>query len=247
MSKYGEYSDDFYVNVNLNTEMELPSNRETVLHFFEQLKKQYPTMKNFYSRDQGEFVLEEDKDQGNYRWSTVEPKRVCTGYVNPPSLQAAVDQHTKVMELIPYMLSVSPLDCESLNFMFGFDFNYRGNHNQLLAEALGTIPSVERLLEIPGATPISNEPGITFALDEDCRLQARMSVETRTSAYHIRTGEYADEQLSVYLTVRRYGALEEGKDFVQSMNDLRDVCQDLIDNYIIEQVLVPLQQTIAIK
>ena len=35
----------------------------------------------------------------------------------------------------PFSLSVSPLDCESLNIMFGFDFTYRGNHNQLLVEA----------------------------------------------------------------------------------------------------------------
>ena len=83
MSKYGEYSDEFYVNMNLNTEMELPSSRDTLLHFFEQLQKKYPSMRNFYSRERGEYVLEEDKDPGHYRWATVEPKRICSGYVNP--------------------------------------------------------------------------------------------------------------------------------------------------------------------
>src|SRR5687768_13515319 len=46
--RYHSYCDDYYVNMNLNTEMELPQTRETVLHFFEQVKKSYPTMRNFY-------------------------------------------------------------------------------------------------------------------------------------------------------------------------------------------------------
>src|SRR5262245_368494 len=75
-SPYHGYCDDYYVNMNLNTEMELPQTRDTVLHFFEQVKKTYPGMKNFYSRERGEFVLEEDKDKGNYRWTSVESRRV---------------------------------------------------------------------------------------------------------------------------------------------------------------------------
>ena len=110
-----------------------------------------------------------------------------------------------ILELIPYYLTVSPIDCESLNVMFGFDFTYRGNHNQLVAEALGLPPALDRLTEISGGTIISHEPSIQLALDEDCRLQARLSVETRTSAYHVRTGDFPEEQLSVYLTARRYG------------------------------------------
>ncbi len=42
MNRYICDADDFYVNVHLNTEMDLPSNRDTVLHFFEQMKKGLP-------------------------------------------------------------------------------------------------------------------------------------------------------------------------------------------------------------
>lgn len=63
MNPYSSLCDDFYVNMNLGTEMELPTNRETVLHFFERIQKTYPTMRNFYCRDRGDFILEEDKDQ----------------------------------------------------------------------------------------------------------------------------------------------------------------------------------------
>ena len=60
MLHYGNLADDFFVNMNLNTEMPLPSGRETVLDFFERVQKQHPSMRNFYTRDNGDFVLEED-------------------------------------------------------------------------------------------------------------------------------------------------------------------------------------------
>ena len=58
--------------------------------------------------------------------------------------------------------------------LFGFDFTYRGNHNQLLAEALGISPGLDRLVEVPGGTVINYEPSITLALDEECRTQVRL-------------------------------------------------------------------------
>ena len=143
MQRYASYCDDFYVNMNLSTEMELPQNRETVLHYFEQIQKKYPTMRNFYQREKGDFVLEEDKDRGQYRWTTIEPRRLCSGQVNPDHVDEAIGQHRVVLELAPYMLSVSPLDCEALDVLFGFDFTYRGNHNQLVAEALGVSPAID--------------------------------------------------------------------------------------------------------
>ena len=247
MSRYSSYSDDFYVNLHLNTEMELPSSRETVLHFFEQVQKKYPNMQNFYCRDRGEYVLEEDKDQGHYRWTTVEQKRVCSGHVNPESVADVLEQHRVVLEFVPYALSVSPIDCESLNIMYGFDFTYRGNHNQLVAEALGVTPAFDRLTEFPGASVISYEPAIQFALDEECRTQCRISIETRTSAYHVRTGEFPEEQLSVYLTTRHYGSLDMHDSFIDVMQRLSELSHEIVDNYLVDQVLRPLQKTIAMK
>jgi len=247
MSKYASLCDEFYVNLNLTTEMELPSQRETVLHFFEQIQRQYPTMRNFYCRERGEHVLEEEKENGKYRWATVEPRRILAGHVNPPEIDETLDQHRMILDLAPYSLAISPLDCESLNLMFGFDFTYRGNQNQLVAEALGVSPALEKLLHAPGATVISNEPAIQFALGDDCRTQARVNVETRTTAYHVRTGDFPEEQLSVYLTLRRYGSLDGGEMFVEAYNKLAGHCFALADDYLVENVLRPLQHAIAIN
>ena len=247
MNPYSSLSDDYYVNMNLATEMELPSSRETVLHYFEQIQKKYPEMRNFYSRDKRDFVLEEDKDNGNYRWCTVENKRVCSGQVNPPSLDDILEQHRHALDIAPFALSISPLDCEALDLLIGFDFTYRGNHNQLIAEALGVCPAMEKVAGMPGATIISNEPNITFALDDECRLQCRLSVESRTNAYQIRTGEYQEDQISVYVTARQYGSLAPNQTYLETLDRLYEVSREMVDNYVVDAILQPLARTIAME
>jgi hypothetical protein len=167
--------------------------------------------------------------------------------VNPPSVEEAVEQHKLVLELAPYMLSVSPLDCEALDLLFGFDFTYRGNHNQLVAEALGVSPALEKLAEVPGGGIISYEPSLTLALDEECRMACRLSIETRTTMYHIRTGDYPEDQLSVYLTARQYGSLGPDNTFVKALDNLSKICHELVDGFVVENVLQPLARAIALK
>ena len=247
MLRFNDICDDFYVNVNLNTDMDMPCNRESVLHFFEQLQKKYTGMKNFYCREPGEFVLEEDKEKGYYRWASVETRRICSGYVNPPSYEEALEQHWSVLESLPYSLSASPLDCESINFMYGFDFTYRGNHNDLLAEALGLMPAYEKILKLEGTKLLGQDPWIQFAVDPECRFQCRISFETRTTALHVKTGEFPEEQLSVYLTMRRYGSLQPGETFVSTCQKLREHAERITQEYVVDNVLKPLQEAIAIK
>lgn len=247
MEGYGTFCDDFYLNMNLGTEMELPQNRETVLHHFEQLKRRYPSMTNFYCREANEFVLEEEKDHGAYRWTSIEPRRINTGAVNPPDFATASALHRTTLELVPYTLSVTPLDCESLSVMMGFDFSFRGDQNLVMTEALGVIPGFEGLLEIPGARVLCNEPVLQLALDDECRTQCRVSFETRTSAYHVRTGDFPEDQLSVYLTVRRYASLEQDRDYASEFDRLAALCQEIADGYLVTKILRPLQQTIALK
>lgn len=247
MSGYGTFSDDFYLNMNLSTELDLPQNRDTVLHFFEQIQKRYPRMAHFYARERMEYVLEEDKEEGNYRWASVEQKRINSGQVNPTDFDEAADQHRMILDLLPYTLSISTLDCESLSVMFGFDYTYRGNHNELLSEALGVMPGFDKLAEAVGHPVLSYEPSIQFALDEDCKTQCRVSFETRTNAYQIRSGDYPEDQLSVYLTVRRYESLAPGESYVSEFDRLAGLCRDMVDGYLIENILRPLQQTISLK
>src|SRR5438105_175546 len=84
-----------------------------------------------------EYVLEENREQGSYRWVTLETRRVCTGYVNPPELEDADKHHERVLELAPYHLDFSSIDCEAMDVLFAFDFTYTGNHDEVVVEALG--------------------------------------------------------------------------------------------------------------
>ncbi len=247
MSGYGAFSDDHYVNLNLSTEMELPRSRESVLHYFEQIRRRYPRMLNFYARERAEFVLEEEKEAGTYRWVSTEPKRINSGVVNPESFESACDQHRTVLELVPYELSVSPLDCESLSVMFGFDFTYKGNHNEILCEAVGIAPGLETFASVPGTKVLSHEPAIQFALDEECRTQCRVSFESRTNAFQVRTGDFLEDQLSVYLTVRRYDSLGIDENYLSEYDRLAGLGRELVDSYLIEGVLRPLQQAISLR
>jgi len=247
MTPYASLADDFYVNVNLATEMELPAQRDTILQYFERLQRHYPSMRKFYCRDKRDYVLEEDKDQGRYRWAAVETKRLCSGQVNPPSIEAALAQHRLVLELAPAYLSVSPLDCEALDVLFGFDFAFRGNHNALLAEALGVGSAFERVGDLAGGRVINYEPSLTMSLDEDCRTQVRVSTETRTNAFQVRTGEFNEEQLSVYVTARQYGSLEPQATYVEALERLAQLAREVVDSCVVEQILKPLARTISLK
>src|SRR5688572_24083977 len=188
MNSYSSLCDDFGVYVYLNTKMELPGKRETVLHFFDSLQKSFPQMTDFDCRETGEFVLEEDREQGSYRWVSLETRRFCSGFVNPPALETGDAHHERVLEVAPYHLDFSPLDCEALDVLFAFDFLYQGNHDEVVAEALGLTSPLENLVQMPGTRIINYEPSLMLALEESCRLQCRLSIETRTNAYQIRTG-----------------------------------------------------------
>lgn len=247
MHKYSAVCDEFYMNMHLGTEMDLPQNREAVLHFFEQIQKRFPNMSNFYARERGEFCLEEEKENGRYRWVSTEPRRLCSGAVNPESIESAVEQHCTVLQLIPFELSISHLDCESLNITMGFDYIYRGNHNELLAEALGMISPLDRLADRKGSSVLSYEPMIQIALDDDCKTQCRLSFETRTTAYQVRSNEFGEEPLSVYVTVRRYDSLSSDEQFGEELKRLAGICETIVDDLVVDQVLKPLQQTIALK
>jgi len=247
MESYGSYCDDFFVNLSLGTEMELPQDRETVLSYLERIQKRYPTMRNFYAREKGELVLEEDKEQGQYRWTTIEPRKITSGVVNPETVAAAMEQHRLILQIAPSYLSISPLDCEALDLMFGFDFTYRGNHNQVVAEALGLAPSLERLLDVPGASVVSYEPSLTLALEENCRTQCRLHLETRSNAYQMKTGDFSEDQISVYFTVRKYGSLEPGSNYGDTLDQMLKTCTEMVDSYVIQQVLAPLARAIALR
>ncbi len=240
-TSYGSLCDDFYINMNLNTELELPAERDTILHFFERIQRQYPSMNTFYQRETGEFCLDEDREQGSYRWVSVERDRVCSGFVNPETLEIADELNHLILELSPYNLGISHLDIDSLDVLFGMDFDYRGNHDEILAEALYKNTPFATLLDLPNARPLGFDPAILIGLSDDCRMQARISFESRTNAYQIRTGKFKDEdQLSLYMSVRQYPDPNVQFASRAAYTQQRDICEDIMNDRIIPNFVQPI-------
>jgi hypothetical protein len=246
MNSYGSFCDDFGVSVCLASKAEMPSGRETVLHFFEAVQKQYPKMTDFERRD-NEFVLEEDRESGSYRWVSLDNRRLSSGFVNPPAAEDVDQQNERVLEMAPYHLGVSGLDADSLDVLYYFDFLYAGNHDEVVAEALTSGGPLEALAKVPAGRVLHYQPSMMLALDDSCQLQGRLTIETRTTAYQVRTGNFSDSPVSVYFTVRQFWGKQPYKTFVESYRNQRRVLDELVNDYVIPNVVQPLARTIGAK
>jgi hypothetical protein len=241
--------DDFALCVHVNTKMELPTRRETVLHLFDSLQKLYPGMTHFECRGPEDYVLEEeDEEQDTHRWVSLEERRFCSGYVNPPRLEDADALHEQILELMPYHLDFSLLDCEALDVVYIFDLDYMGNHDEVVAEVLAGGTPFEGLIQHAGTAVLNYQPAVMLALDEACRLQCRLHVETRTHPYQVRTGQFGEAPISVYFTVRQYwSGRPPFKSLIESYRHQRRQAQELVDTYVVPAVVRPLAQAIAAK
>lgn len=245
MDAYLGEADDFHVNVNLCTARDLLIPSVTVRDYFDRMKEAFPDLLVFDTREGGDVDLDGGDEEGGCRWLAMEPRRVCSGMVNPSSLAEAYRLHEHALEMAPHLLTISPPDCEALDLAYGFDFTYEGNHDAIVAEALGVGPALEGLLDRKGARVVHYEPTITLALDESCRLQARLRIETRTNVSQVVAGAFEDDQISLYFTVRQHWGHEPVDSFKDSFHRQRTIAEAMIEAAIIPRVVRPLARAIA--
>lgn len=239
--------DDLFLDMYVNTELELPTERDTILSFFERIRKQYPSMGCFYRRE-NEYCLEEDRERSQYRWVCLETDRIGSGVVNPSEFEMAYEQDRLILELIPYMLSVSSLDIDSLDVTFAMDFDYTGNHDEVIAEALLSQSAFNCVLDLPDAKPIGVSPTIVIALSNDELTQARISIESKTGVYGQKKKEQIiDEAISLSCTIRQYPETFEKFDPTESFNRQYRIAEELMIEKIIPGIVMPLSETIAQK
>jgi hypothetical protein len=243
--EYAQFCDDFYLNMRLASQMALPNSRDTLLHFFEQVQKAYPTMTRFRKTDASDHSLEEDRANNRYRWLSVEAQRLAAGHVNPETVEDAVKLHQLVLELAPYQLSISPVEIEYLDVLFGFDLEFKGNHDEIIAETIFQDSPLTCLLEEEGARPVDFQPSAIVALSEDCRLQARVDLVTRTNSYQVRTGDYGNDVISVYLIVRRYWGDRPRKALGEIFQELVDRGEKLAHSYVLPRIVKPISAAIG--
>lgn len=237
--------DDFYVNLRVGTQMNLPHQRETLLHFFEQIQKSYPDMTRFRRNEQNEYTLEEDRERDSYRWLSIESQRLACGHVNPSDIAEALKLHATVLDHAPYALGLSMVEIDYIDLLFGFDLEYSGNHDEIVAESLFAESPLSALLDEPGAKAMDFQPTVTVSLTDDCRIQARIDVVTRTNSYQVRTGDYGSEAISVYLIVRRFWGDRVKEPFDALLASLAERAEALAHKHVIPRIVQPIRTAIG--
>lgn len=241
---YASFCEDYYVNMRLGSQMPLPHGRETVLHFFEQMQKGFPAMSRFRRAD-GEMSIEEDRIPAGYRWVTLENKRLSSGHVNPDNIDQALRLHQTVLQMAPHYLGLSPIEIDHLDVLFGFDIEFSGNHDDIVAETMFPDSPLACLTEEAGARAVDFQPSVTVALSDDCRLQARIDVVTRTNSYQVRTGDYSDDCISVYLILRRYWGDRPKTPMEDLFAEMAERGDNLCNEYVLPRIVRPISQAIA--
>lgn len=241
---FSHISDDYYINLNLQTTLALPTSRETVLHFCEAVQKEFHEMSTFYQRESGEFVLEADRESGTYPWLELQSRRLTAGYFNPDSSEDAYRLHRWLLERSVYFLGMGGLDVEALDVLYGFNLDCRGNRDAVVSQALLAGSPLASMIAETGAA-IEFEPNIVMALDEGCYGQCRLSMETRGNSYQVRTGQYDDEPISVYFTVRQHPRPGEVMDILTTFGQLCRQGEKLIRRVIVPNVIEPISAAIA--
>ncbi|MCW5777236.1 MAG: hypothetical protein KIS87_12430 [Phycisphaeraceae bacterium] len=243
-ASYRALCSDFYVNQKVSLKLDLPRGREQTLELFERLRRQYPSMSHF-RRYREELSLDTPPGESPHRWVAVRSNSIRSGVVNGDSLGDAYGLHRTVSEIAPYFLSVSPLDVDFVELLYGFDLSAGGNHDSIVASALLGGSPLGALAEIPGAGPIDCQPVLGLALGGGGEYEAYFEVRTRPASGEDRERERGEEPISVYLTVRRNGPFGDLGELPETIATLAERGEELIDSRVVPTLLVPIREAIV--
>ncbi len=248
MWSFAALCDGFFVSTRLRFKLDLSPSRETLLHFFEQIRRQHPELTRLRRRDDGGVILDEQPREGyERRFIRLDPDMlkigVC-GAQGPAGISALADM---VLDLAPCHLSLSDLDYDDMEMVFGFDLEYKGNHDELIADTLFDGHPFMHALAGETGRVIDFQPMVGVSLTDDCDLQAYLDVKSRTSAYELRCNEYDGAALSVFLTLRRYWGFQQPRDLHTLHADLLNTGARLAADAVVPNIVQPLATAIAGK
>lgn len=250
---YRALCSDFYVNMKVQVKLELPRTRETVLELFERLRRQFPSMTHF-RRFKDELALEAAQQEMPHRWLAIRASTIRSGVVNAGTLRDGYSLHAQILETAPHYLSISPLDVDHIELLYGFDLIASGNHDAIVFDAMFANSPLAGLADIRGAEPIDVQPFLGLSLGprrgEDSAspgTEIGFEIKTRSGARHPQPPD-ADgpgEPISVYLSLRRFGPFADLKDLPAAFQGLTRRGEDLIESRVVPHLLGPLRDAIA--
>ncbi|MBN1346976.1 MAG: hypothetical protein JXQ73_30075 [Phycisphaerae bacterium] len=247
MSNYfGAICDEFFVSTRLHLKLELPNSRETVLHFFERVRREFPNMDRMRRRGNGGLVLEQSDESANPMWVRLDPNCLRFGEGSPPNLDQPRRLARLVLEQAPFHLSLSELDIDRLELVYSFDLDYGGNHDQLVAETFFSDHPFAGLINGDHATHVIEcQPCLGVALTRECDTQAYMELRSRSTTYEASRGQFDPKPLTVSLTTRRYWSAHQVSELIAAYDDLTERATRLATDHVVPVIVNPLAHAIA--
>jgi hypothetical protein len=272
-TSFGALCTDFYINQKVAVKMDLPGERETILHLFDRVRKSMPRMTRFRRYDD-ELALESSRREPEYTWLALRRTSIRTGHVNPPAMADAYSFHRLLLDVAPAFLSISPIDIDHIELLFGFDLECSGNHDEVVYEALYQDTPLADLLKLPaslagddaGPAPfdpnasdaggtsgrgagvgkiIDVQPLFGLSLSDNGDMQADFEVKTRSRGRRGTTGKTRHEPISIFVTVRQYGPIDRLEDLPPVFESLAQACETLATERLVPDLLLPISRQIT--
>jgi len=244
-TSFGALSTDFHITQKLSVKMDLPDDRETLLHLFEQVRKVKPGMRRFRRYD-GELVLESSRQEAQYCWLSLRRTSVRSGCSNPGQMEHAYGYHQKVLELLPYQLSISPIDVSHQELWLSFDLECEGNHDEVIYEALIADTPLANLLKWPEAKITDVQPMFGFRVGGRQGWEAYFEVKTRSRGRRSRgSSGHRGEPISVSVSVRKYGPINRIDDLGKNFQNMAQYAEQLATDRLVPDLLTPIARQIT--
>lgn len=255
-ASYRALCSDFYINQKVSVKLDLPSSRETILDLFERVRHAFPSMASL-KRYKDELALESPTDDEPHRWLAVRSSTIRSGAVNPSTFDEGYAIHKAVLDIAPYFLSISPLDIEYVELLYGFDLAASGNQDAIVAEALLEGSPLGELLDIDNATTIDFQPLLGLLLSPDGvrpeggrraadGIEAHLEVKTRSGGAAARGDDTPGDPISVYATLRRYEPVTNLKAMPGVFRVLAEQAEHLIEHRVLPGLIAPLRRSIML-
>lgn len=239
---YRALCSDFYINQKIAVKLDLPRSRESGLELFERIRREFSTM-NSFRRYKDELALESPQNESPHRWLALRANSVRSGVVNPTTDEDAFGIHRRLLEVAPYYLSISPLDIDYVELLFGFDLEAGGPHDEIVAQALYADSPLAGLVDGSVGSATDCQPLIGLTVDRDNEIEAHFEVKTRSGSK--RETERRDDPISVYLTMRQYKPVTSLDDLQSRFDTLALRGLEIVDERVVTSLLLPLRQAIA--
>jgi hypothetical protein len=241
MSSFSSLCSDFYVNQKLGLKLDLPERRETVLDLFDRVRRTFPRLTTF-QRYEGEVALESDSAERDWQWVALRQTSIRSGHVNPATLADAYNFHKSLLEVAPYFLSISPLDVDMLEVVFGFDFETEHDKDAVVFDALLANSPLGGLVDAGFESVIEAQPALAISLGDRGNMQAVFEVRTRPRVPV--AGDRGGDPISVFLTVRRFGPLASLDELKSAFGTIVGHAELLAEQRVIPNLVAPIHEVL---